>query len=649
MPRRSILSATERESLLALPDAKDELIRLYTFNDADLSRIRQHRGAANRLGFAVQLCYMRYPGIALTADAEPDAPLLRMVADQLKLPGDIWNDYGQRAETRREHLLELQSAYGFQSFTTLSHYRAAVHSLDDLAWQTDKGIVLARELADGLRRKNVLLPAVCVMERICAESITRANRRIHAALTDTLTNVHRQRLDELLKRKEGSKATWLAWLRQSPAKPNSRHMLEHIERLKSWHGLDLPAGIERQVHQNLLLKIAREGGQMTPADLAKFEPQRRYATLVALAIEGMATVTDEIIDLHDRIIGKLFNAAKNKHQQQFQASGKAINDKVRLYGRIGQALLDAKQSGGDPFAAIEAIMPWDTFAASVTEAKTLARPADFDFLHYIGESYATLRRYAPQFLDVLKLRAASAAKGVLDAIDVLRGMNSDSARKVPADAPTAFIKPRWAKLVLTDEGIDRRYYELCALSELKNALRSGDVWVQGSRQFKDFDEYLVPVEKFVTLKLASELPLAVATDCDQYLRERLELLEEQLATVNRMAAANDLPDAIITTASGLKITPLDAAVPDTAQALIDQTAMLLPHLKITELLMEVDEWTGFTRHFTHMKTGDTAKDKTLLMTTVLADAINLGLTKMAESCPGTTYAKLSWLQAWHVR
>ncbi|MCV5604153.1 Tn3 family transposase, partial [Escherichia coli] len=97
--------------------------------------------------------------------------------------------------------------------------------------------------------------------------------------------------------------------------------------------------------QNRLLKIAREGGQMTPADLAKFEPQRRYATLVALA-----TVTDEIIDLHDRILGKLFNAAKNKHQQQFQASGKAINAKVRLYGRIGQALIDAKQSGRDAFA-----------------------------------------------------------------------------------------------------------------------------------------------------------------------------------------------------------------------------------------------------------------------------------------------------------
>ena len=350
----------------------------------------------------------------------------------------------------------------------------------------------------------------------------------------------------------------------------------------------------------------------------------------------------------DRILGKLFNAAKNKHQQQFQASGKAINDKVRLDSRIGQARLEAKQSGGDPFAAIASVISWDAFTASVSEAQKLAQPEDFDFLHRIGESYATLRRYAPQFLDVLKLRAAPAAKGVLDAIDVLRGMHADNARKVPTDAPTEFIKHRWEKLGLTDDGIDRRYYELCALSELKNALRSGDVWVQGSRQFKDFDEYLVPAAKFATMKLASEWPLAVATDGDQYLHDRLLLLDQQLKTVNRMAAANDLPDAIISE-SGLKITPLNAAVPEAAQTLIDQTTMLLPHVKITELLLEVDEWTGFTRHFTPLKTGDGAQDKTLLLTTILADAINLGLTKMAESCPGTTYAKLSWLQAWHIR
>jgi TnpA family transposase len=431
-------------------------------------------------------------------------------------------------------------------------------------------------------------------------------------------------------------------------KPNSRHMLEHIDRLKTLRALDLPLGIELQVHQNRLLKIAREGGQMTPADLAKFEPQRRYATLVALAVEGTATVTDEIIDLHDRIVGKLFNAAKNKHQEQFQASGRAINDKLRIYGRVGQALLEAKQSGGDPFAAIEAVLSWDAFAASISEAQKLAQPEDFDFLYRIGESYATLRRYAPELLDVLKLHAAPAAKPVLDAIDLLRAINLGNTRKVPADAPVGFIRKRWDKLVLTDAGIDRRYYELCALSELKNALRSGDIWVEGSRQFKNFNEYLLPTEKFSSLKQAHELPLTVATDCEQFLHERLTTLEQQLELVSRLAAADDLPDAILTV-SGLKITPLDAAVPQAAQTLIDQTAVLLPHVKITELLLEVDKWTGFTRHFTHLKTGETAKSTTPLLTTILADAINLGLAKMAESCPGTTYAKLSWLQAWHIR
>ena len=39
----------------------------------------------------------------------------------------------------------------------------------------------------------------------------------------------------------------------------------------------------------------------------------------------------------------------------------------------------------------------------------------------------------------------------------------------------------------------------------------------------------------------------------------------------------------------------------------------------------------------------------MLLTTILADAINLGLNKMAESTPATTYSKLSWLQAWHIR
>jgi TnpA family transposase len=155
MPRRSILTATERDNLLGWTDAKAELIRHYTLSATDLAIIRQHRGSANRLGYAVQLCSMRFPGIALGAKGRPFFPLLQIVATQLKVPVESWNEYGHRAETRREHALELQVIFGFKPFT-MRHYRSGVRSLEDVAWQTDKGIVLASALLEEYRRQQVL-------------------------------------------------------------------------------------------------------------------------------------------------------------------------------------------------------------------------------------------------------------------------------------------------------------------------------------------------------------------------------------------------------------------------------------------------------------------------------------------------------------
>ena len=84
MPRRSVLSTSELESLISLPSTNEDLIKYYSLNESDLALIRQHRGAANRLGFAVQLCYLRFPGIILRLDQAPFSPLLRTVAEKVR-------------------------------------------------------------------------------------------------------------------------------------------------------------------------------------------------------------------------------------------------------------------------------------------------------------------------------------------------------------------------------------------------------------------------------------------------------------------------------------------------------------------------------------------------------------------------------------
>ncbi len=320
MPRRSILSASERDNLLALPTSHDDLIRHYTFSETDLSLIRQRRGDANRIGFAVQLCVLRYPGYAWSIDVPISSTLLQWLGRQLRVDPICWQQYAEREETRREHFLELRTYLGLTPFG-LMHFRQSVNALSTLASQTDKGIVLASRTLTVLRQQHIILPQINVIERICAEAITLGNRRIYRTLTESLSDIHRKALDNLLKLHPGSTITNLIWMRQSPAAANARSMLEHIGRLTLIEALTLPTGLEREVHQNRLLKIAREGGHMTTQHLRDLEPARRYATLVAVVLEAKATVIDEIVGLHDRIIGALFNRAKHNHEQQFQKSG----------------------------------------------------------------------------------------------------------------------------------------------------------------------------------------------------------------------------------------------------------------------------------------------------------------------------------------
>lgn len=90
-------------------------------------------------------------------------------------------------------------------------------------------------------------------------------------------------------------------------------------------------------------------------------------------------------------------------------------------------------------------------------------------------------------------------------------------------------------------------------------------------------------------------------------------------------------------------------MPEEAEQIEKELFSVIPRIKVTELLLEVDQWTDFTRHFAHLRNESVVKDRSMLLTVILVDAINLGLTKMVEACPGSTFYKLDTLYAWHIR
>ena len=143
------------------------------------------------------------------------------------------------------------------------------------------------------------------------------------------------------------------------AKPAA--MLGLIERLEHVRAIGIEPGRGHLVHQARLAQLAREAGRTTVQHVAGYERQRRHATLVATTLDIAASLTDQAIDLFDRLVGAMFRKAEGRHARAFQADARAINEKVRLYARVGAALIAARDGKQDAYGAIAAVIPWERF------------------------------------------------------------------------------------------------------------------------------------------------------------------------------------------------------------------------------------------------------------------------------------------------
>ena len=88
--RRQQLTQAQITALLDPPTDQRELVRHYTLSAADLVAIRRCRGDHNRLGHALMLCYLRYPGRPLKAGEQPPRPSPLSGAWRGPPPADRW-------------------------------------------------------------------------------------------------------------------------------------------------------------------------------------------------------------------------------------------------------------------------------------------------------------------------------------------------------------------------------------------------------------------------------------------------------------------------------------------------------------------------------------------------------------------------------
>jgi TnpA family transposase len=647
MPRRRVVAREQLEELLALPVAEPELIRYWTLSAADLAVIERRRRDPNQLGFAVQLCAFRYPGRLLRPREAIPEPALCFVASQLRVAPDVLADYAVRRQTRREQLSALRAAFGFRMFGP-EHRRELLAWLVPVALASTNALTIAATLMDELRRRKIIAPGASVIERLVAAAATLAGRQVANQLTRGLRPIQAQALDALLTIKQGTALGGLAWARQPPGAPGYRTLVRLIEQRGLLSAIGIDPTCAEGVHPERLRKLAREGARFTAQHLRALSPPRRRATLVATVLDTITRLTDDIVALFDRAVGRMFRRAEIRAQEALIRDAGAINDKMRLLAKLGTALIEARESGADLQEAVAVAIGWDKLAHSVEEAKRLARPGKADLSALAARAWPVLHRLGPLFLGSLRFHSVPAAAATLRSVEILRSIYQSSSRKWPHNLPTSFLRPVWREAVLSAGGAEHRIWEAAILLALRDRLRAGDIWVEGSRQWRAIEDQLIAPTLFAAMREAEPLPVAAPATAEKYFAERRALLERRLAEVAAKAAADKLEDVRVK-GDELKITPLKAATPEEAEILASRLYAMVPNLRIPSLLGEVDRWTGFTGAFTHLHSQTPADDRRIVLSAVLADATNLGLTRMAEACSVASYRQLAWTAAWHLR
>jgi len=521
MPRRQILTDRSRSALFDLPTDEASLLQHYTLADDDIEHIRERRLAHNQIGFALQLCAFRYPGRLLEPSETIPLEVSNFVAAQLGLNGEELAGYAENDMTRRRHLIDLRTIYGYRMFTGRGA-RDLKQWLEGQAEQARSNEDLARRFVEECRRLQIILPAISSIERLSADALVSAERRIEARIVSRLGCELQSQLDALLAEDVDGRLSRFIWLRQFEVGNNSADANRLLDKLEVLQTLEMPSDLFDSIPPHRITRLRRQGERYFTDGLKDITSDRSLAILAVCVVEWKAAIADAIVETHDRIVGKTWREANKFCDARFANSKAAVQSTLQGFSSLGAGLIEAHNDGVPLEGAITTIGGW--------------------------EALEQLVAMAAQLTDTM------------------------------ASEPTGLS---------------------------------------------------VPYEPF------------------EWLADRKARMAEGLDRLAKAARQGAIPGGSIENGS-LMLDRLTADVPAEADHIVLDLYRRLPEVRITDILIDVDRATGFTDAFTHLRTGVPCQDKVGLLNVLLAEGLNLGLSKMAEASNTHEYFQLSRLSRWHI-
>lgn len=573
--------------------------------------------------------------------------MLNYLAEQIGADPASFDLYARREETRMNHVAPLLRYLEMRAPTTEDR-RAALLAAIEAASSTDQGVAIAKAIIVSFRERRVLRPVANTIERMGLAGRAIARRRAETTLIADLDPGKLQTLDGLLDVDPTVGQTRFQWLRSAPDAPGAMNLVGLTERITFLRTLGIDPRLQARIPSGRWDQMVREG-DATPAWLASdFNASRRRAMIVAQIIKLGQKLTDDAVMMFIKLMGRLFSQVNNRKKQRHMSVRLETSKALRLFLDTIVALQVANDTDADPMTILDLRVGWHRLLQLKPGLEAMVESNDLSALTMAAEQHATVRKYAGAFLQTFAFNSRRRHDPLLAAIATLKRLYTEGRRVLPDRVPVAHLAKSERELVFEDGKTDRRLNEIATLTHLRDRLRTGDVWVEGSRSFRPVDEHLMPKPAFVALKEEDKLGLGVESDGTAWLAEVRQMMDFNLKRLAWRARHGKLEGVRMENGT-LVVTPRASDIPVAAEALNAEITEMYPLVEVPDLLREVHEWTGFADQFTHVRTGDVPQSFSAMLAGVLADGTNLGPKRMAGASKGISAHQIGWMRSLHAR
>ncbi|UXB38979.1 Tn3 family transposase [Stenotrophomonas maltophilia] len=641
------------------PTAK-ELQDIYTPSEAELQCVRSiTSGPATRLALLLHLKLFQRLGYFTTLDEVPQriAQHVAQAVGMRRVPADRLASY-DTSGGKRGHLAQLRAFLNVRPLDSAG--RDWLGTVAETAAQT-KHIVpdIVNVMLEELVHHRFELPAFSTLERLAIAAREQVHDAHYRQITDALTPAMRALIDELLLTPPGSHHSGWHALKREPKRPTNkevRHYLQHIQRLRTL-AEQLPP-IDVSVPK--LKQFRAMARALDASELAELVPVKRYA-LAAIFIRSQYRKTlDDAADLFIRLIQNLENTAQQKLiAYQLEHSKRAD----ALIGQLREILQAYQVEGTDTqrVDAIEGVLVAD-ISLLMAECDEHMAYAGRNYLPFLLAPYGTLRPLLFNCLEIMGLRAASQDPSMEHMIGAVLALRSQRREAVDAaglglevTTDLTWLSAAWRKHVLpkalaaaSPGWIHRKYFELAVLAQVKDELKSGDLYIPHGERYDDYREQLVDEATFAQELDAYGEVSGIATDAADFVQG----LRTELTTLADAVDARFPDNLHASVVDGrLVLRRLQGAQVTQAIAAVDSAITeRLPPTSIVDVLVDTTRWLDLHVHFRPIAGTDARVDDLLrrVITTLFCYGCNLGPTQTARSVKGFSRRQISWLNLKYV-